>query len=301
MLGVILTILKILGIILLVILGLILLLALIVLFVPIRYRSKGYVEKTDDGIRDDVVVRVTWLLHIVSVRFNLKDNESDLSIRIFGKELNKNEQEKVQSTKKQADNDSGAVTNEDVEFKKTLQIDKKMEQTATTQIEQLQDNKETAEELKEEKPKKSFKQKILDILDKIKNICDKIKNINAAKDAFIEYLKKEESKLAIREIKSVIFKAIKHILPRKFKADVWFGFNDPATTGKVLGGLSIFYGIYGKKLNLNPNFEKEELKLRYELKGRIRVFSLLMAAFKIYRNKWIKEFITFSKETISKV
>ena len=43
---------------------------------------------------------------------------------------------------------------------------------------------------------------------------------------------------------------------------------------------------------------KEVLYGKYMLKGRIRMFNVLLAGFKLYRNKWIREFITFSKETV---
>lgn len=294
MVEVLLTILKILGIILLVILGLILITVATVLFVPIRYRSKGYVEKTDEGIDDKISAKVTWLLHILSVSFELDGKETKLTIKIFGKKLNigvDDKSDKTDGTKKK-------VIAEEKVIEKTVTTDKVTEKNVT---EKNVTEKVTTEELvtEEVEEKKSFKQKILDILEKIKGFFEKIKRINAIKNSFIEYLKKDESKIAIKEIKNIIFGAIRHILPQKFKARAWFGFEDPATTGNVLGVLSIFYGIYGKNLDLNPNFQKEVLKFEYELKGRIRLFTLLMAALRIYSNKWIKDFIAFSKNTIN--
>ncbi len=306
MLGVILTILKILGIILLVILGLILTLVLVVLFVPIRYKSRGYVEKTDEGILDNISVKVTWLLHIVSVKFDIDGKDSKLSIKIFGRELGLGKSKKPKTSKSKPKQTGYTASHIEIEPKAETQDIKKSE--VTKSLEDSNSKKDTGKpEVKpsddkntEDKPKekKSLKQRFTDILEKIKGICQKIKNINAMKNAFVEYLRRDESKIAIREIKQIIFKAIKSILPRKFRADVTFGFSDPATTGNVLGVLSIFYGIYGNKLNLNPNFDQEQLKLKYDLKGRIRIFTLLVAAFKIYRNQWIKDFIAFSKETV---
>lgn len=297
MLSVILTILKILGIILLVILGLILALVLVILFVPIRYRSKGYVEKTDEGIDDKISVKVSWLLHIVSVRFELDGKEGKLVVKIFGKELNLNG-----GAKKQKQATAKTVnTNKPREMSKTYDSKDSgsFEKVDNKPVEKEQPVKTVEEKAPdEEKEKKTIRQKLADALDKIKAICDKIRHINHIKNAFLEYLRRDESKIAIREIKKIIFKAIRHILPQRFKADIWFGFDDPATTGNVLGILSIFYGIYRDKINLNPNFQNQELKLRYELKGRIRIFTLLMAALKIYKNKWIREFIAFSKDKL---
>ena len=62
MLGILLTILKIIGIILLVLIGLILLAAAVILLVPIRYHGEGArEEKILSGN-----VKLTWLLHMIS-------------------------------------------------------------------------------------------------------------------------------------------------------------------------------------------------------------------------------------------
>lgn len=71
---VILTILKIIGIILLCILGLILLLAGVVLFVPVRYRLTARKEAEEELSDAHVTVRVTWLLHLLNVCFAYPDH-----------------------------------------------------------------------------------------------------------------------------------------------------------------------------------------------------------------------------------
>ena len=131
-------------------------------------------------------------------------------------------------------------------------------------------------------------------------VC-KIKNVNDVKNSFIAYLKKDESKKAIKEIKNIIFKVLLHILPQKFKAKVRFGFEDPSTTGNILGILSIFYGVYGNKLELEPDFDNQVFEGEYKLKGRIRVVTLLRALWKLYRNKWIRDFISFSKKSVQDI
>ena len=91
---------------------------------------------------------------------------------------------------------------------------------------------------------------------------------------------------------------LRHILPCKLKARIKFGFEEPATTGNVLGIASIFYGIYGSNLELEPDFDRQVLAGEYNLKGRIRVFTLLLAAWKLFRNRWIRDFISFSKKSV---
>lgn len=83
--GVVISILKILGIILLVILAVLILALLVILFVPVRYRAKGEVpaEGNPHGI-----VRVTWLLHLASFRLEYDsgkyENSFHWDFRILG-------------------------------------------------------------------------------------------------------------------------------------------------------------------------------------------------------------------------
>lgn len=78
----ILFILKIIGILLLAVLGLILAVTLLVLLVPVRYRLKASVLEKNP----DVDLRITWLLHLLSVRarYHPKGGPFDLSVRILG-------------------------------------------------------------------------------------------------------------------------------------------------------------------------------------------------------------------------
>lgn len=82
--GILLTILKIIGITLLVILLLILLILLLVLLVPIRYSASGGKEESDF----EVTARVTWLLHLISVQVGYRnrgeDKELTKDVRVLG-------------------------------------------------------------------------------------------------------------------------------------------------------------------------------------------------------------------------
>ena len=325
MLGIILTVLKVIGIILLLILGLVLVLFLTVLFVPVRYKSNGDFEKLEDSFACNVSANISWLLHIVSVNFILKNNNTDFKIKIFGIDIlsKKNgEKEKAQTKIAKKQKDKKQVK----QSKNIEQVKKNSDTPIDDVVNQNTVNQNTENHVKEygrisqndlskKQSKDEYKEKKSDIqskktgqtsdkknvFEKIKNICDKIRNVNSVKNSFIAYLKRDESKKAIKEIKNIILKVLKHILPGKLKARVRFGFEDPATTGDVLAVASVFYGIYGNKLNLEPEFEKEILEGEYSLKGRIRIFNLLIVAWKIYRNKWIKDFISFSKKSVQEL
>lgn len=85
---VILTILKILGIILLVLLGLLLAMVLSVLFVPVRYQLEG--EKPSPGWSEaNGKIRVSWLLHLIHLRIQYREKELDWECYLFGVPLKK--------------------------------------------------------------------------------------------------------------------------------------------------------------------------------------------------------------------
>ena len=83
MLGILLTILKIIGIILLVLIGLILLAAAVILLVPIRYHGEGArEEKILSGN-----VKLTWLLHMISASASLSEDGTKIRVCLFGKTI----------------------------------------------------------------------------------------------------------------------------------------------------------------------------------------------------------------------
>lgn len=79
MLTILLTILKIIGIVLLAILCLLLLMSILLLVVPIRYRVHAL-----HGEVYEIEAKVSWLLHLVTLRFEMNQNKKSLILRILG-------------------------------------------------------------------------------------------------------------------------------------------------------------------------------------------------------------------------
>lgn len=80
MVSILLTILKILGIVLSVILGILIVLLVLVLFVPVRYRILGSRRVEDKG-PFSLHIKVTWLLHFLNAAFSYPDTPN-LKVRI---------------------------------------------------------------------------------------------------------------------------------------------------------------------------------------------------------------------------
>lgn len=306
---VILTILKILGIILLVLLGLLLVIVFSVLFVPVRYRLEG--EKSSPGWSEaNGKVRVSWLLHLIHLRIQYQEKELDWECYLFGVPLKKagaavREWKKKRRKKKiqeQKERRKKAVQQKNKPEKRTAA--KKKGQEKPLQIEEKTEIK-TAERKQQEK------EKVSDKLSRFWNRCKKIvgsilgfpgklkkklTNIRLTFREFCDKIKRwqtlwneESTQAALHFLTEKGRKLIRHVLPRKIRGSITFGCEDPALTGQILGAVAIAYPLYGKGVAVYPRFEEKILEGQLQMKGRIVAACLLWQAWKIYRNPDVRK------------
>lgn len=319
MIAVLLTVLKVIGIILALLLGTLLLVILAVLFVPVRYNFKAaYNEKFTMN------ARVSWLLNIFRVLI-CYDEEMKTTIKIlfFNIGGDKNKEKKNKKEKKETKSDNiftndnakeNATENTEVAEKEELVL-KASEADGTSEI-NAADEADIAHEIKDldekEKPDKK-KSKIKNVIDKITYIYDSIKGrikkfikllkdtynkVNGAKEKLtnkIEEIKSMVNDTENRELVSLIISQLKRLFkeikPKKYDINVHFGFEEPDVTGKVLMYIAVFYGLTGLNINIKPEFEEKIFEGDCYLKGRIRVITLLSIALKVYKNKRFKQII----------
>ncbi len=285
MIHILLTTLKVIGILLAITLALILSIILIVLFVPIRY--KGKIENTN------VDAKITWLLHLVSIKLEYKQKKFKYIIKILGITINRDKKKKSAKTIEKT-KETNEVKEKSVEPLKAEKIDEKPSEPIKTET-----NKEKPVIKKRLKEKKSLSQKLSEVINnikfKIRKLCDKIKKIKNKISDYKEFLTTDEARTNIKEMFRLIIGLLVYILPTKLKGNIKFGFENPETTGKALGCISLFHGIYGGKIELEPDFENKVFEANAKFKGRIRLYKPLIVAFKIWRNQWLKKFIKFTK------
>lgn len=286
MLHILLTTLKVLGILLAITIGLIISLVLIVLFVPIRYKA--------DVQNTNVRGKVTWILHLVTINLDYIDKVFKYKIKILGITIN-TDKKKTRKVKKKKESQKIPVKSEP-----------EQKETKMVVAEQIKDNKPKEQPIKETKkaqdevkPKKSISQKLLDVINnikfKIKSIYDKIKEIITKISDYKDFLTTDEAKTNIKDILKIVFDLLVYILPTKIKGSVKFGMEDPETTGKALGVICMFYGLYGEKVDIIPDFENKVFEADLHFKGRIRLYRVLIAAYKLWKNEWIKKLLKFTK------
>ena len=122
-------------------------------------------------------------------------------------------------------------------------------------------------------------------------ICDKIKEIWKKIDYYQRLWELESTQNEIRVCKERIGKALKHILPYKFRAELQLGFEDPATTGNVMGIWGMLYPWIGEQIRVVPYFDEQIMKGHFYLKGRICVFTVLVIAIQFYFDKELRKLI----------
>ena len=313
MLHILLSVLKITGIIIAAILGILVLLVCIVLFVPIRYEVKAKCDGTIETLKAKGVV--TWILHLIRADFYFKDKKLRWKLRIAWlkksnqttKKIRKEEEPNEET--KESEKESEAVEEKEEEIK-AAETGEKPEEKLEENHEDVQPEEpqnhgeedkgddgeasdrisETEEECKAQK--ETVHQKIDKLFHKIKctfqNIYGKIKEILEKKEKITDFIKAESHVEAFNKTMKVLFVMIKRLRPKKTEINVRFGFEDPYTTGQVLAGLSMIYPFIGGITEIYPDFEQKVLKGTVYIKGKIRLWHIVTAAVKLLLCKAVR-------------
>ncbi len=323
MLAVLLTILKVIGIIVLALISLLVFLLILVLFVPVRYRIKGYRKI---GMESPVYVRikVTWLIHIVRVLFAYPEAAYVKVKVLFFTVFNSSKMKEKESSAElptdfeQESNDGHSTNTPD-----NNSADSNTASQTITAHEEAADSGTSAgtdtgmstgtdpgigpdSAESDSKTKKSWKTPFIAIRDKIKNIWytilkiyDKIKDTVFNIRYYIDVIKSDEFKEAFSLCSRQLKRIFKSIRPRQAKVNLAVGMKDPRQTGQILELYSILYPLIGNNVFIMPDFDQELTDNRIEgdfyFKGRISVHVLLRAAWKVYRDKNIRKIIKLLK------
>ncbi len=166
--------------------------------------------------------------------------------------------------------------------------DKDMEEAETGTGKGLEENERSSE-----KERKHIWQKIADSCQKIirkiadlyrkiteipgkigeifQKFSDRIKMLSEKKNKIIDFITDEVHKKALVKVRDEGLYLLKKLKPKKFLAEIHFGFDDPCLTGKLLAGVSMAYPFLGKNVDVSPDFERQVLEGNLKIAGRIRV------------------------------
>lgn len=312
MLHILLLILKIIGIILGVLLGIVVLSLILVLFVPIRYRADINRTEGEGEPPVEACIKVTWLLHIINIRLDYA-KELRLRARLFiftvfrlPKKQEKDKKKNTKRKRKNARNRKEPVKKENTpEPGKPAKEDIAKERAQTKQTDKT--TEKVSEKETEKQPKISIKERIMKWLAKIyqilKNIwytiigiCDKIKKIRENIEYYWTVLQSDTFQKSFSLCKEELASVFSYIKPRKFQADLIIGMDDPAATAKILSYYGMLYPLIGGNVNITGDFENKRIEGSIHIKGKIRMFTFIKAAVRIYFSKDIRKLLRLFKK-----
>lgn len=309
MLHVLLLILKILGILLLVILGIVLSIILLVLFVPVRYRAD---LEYKDNLQGSVFV--SWLLRFVTFRMNFDQEGRTTRIGIMGFRLGQKNSDETTEEDASDENSADLVFPEmeideledpiladdaNLETAEREYSSKKREQAVQSQELHHQTTEKESEiptpkQIKSEKKKQKL---FLETLyEKVRKISEKVNEIRKKAEKTKNFLSDPENQHTMRLLCKELCRLIRHILPRRLRGHVRFGFDDPYTTGQVLTYISPFYGMYGKQIDVEPVFDEKIVEGNLSVKGHIRVATVIWIVLCVFRDKNFRRLLKIMRD-----
>lgn len=310
MLSIILLILKILGTIILVLLGIIIFLMLFLLFVPVSYQVQGEFHNKIETI--EISGGIHWLLKMTKANFLYKHPDltwkaSFLWFKISSEDEEISEesafQKKLKNLKKKK---TKKTTNRTTTQKKKTETKVEEEPIRTQEPEPTISREEKAESRSQDTTQKhsdkSKKKKIIEKKEKrkitqtIREICDKIKLFIQKKEEVLELLQDRGNQYTFRKVKKELFYLLRSVKPRKMNLDGELGFEDPATTGKVLAGIGVLYSIYGNAISITPNFEDVIYDGKFMIKGRTMLYPFVKSAVVLFLDKQVMKTVNILKE-----
>ena len=282
---IILNILKIIGIILASILSILLLIILVVLFCPIRYHVFGTECYNNEGNHSNIIVKVSWLLHLIGLDVSINSNISVyLRVLFFKKKL---DGKKNADIEKSATNDSGTdasknseivnneYTDEENVYSKNINNINNTDNSDDSDDSNDSDNTECIDNNEDvsKKQTKSPKEKLL----KLEEIIQKVKDI----------INNPIYKEAITKIKNELIYLLKTIIPYKLFLKARFSTGSPDTTGIALGILAMFPIGYQNRWKIEPDFESDNafIDSSFDIKGKIYFYKVLAIAIRLLIDK----------------
>lgn len=249
--------------------------------------KKKKVNKTKENVESNDIVKVNSSGNIA-----IKENIVEGPIGSTSSEpaVDNNNVEKVNT-----EEDELAVWEREVEAleKEEAELAGRVIHEQKTAGKNIENKKTTSKKDKKSLEEKieDLKIKILNIVEKVKEIWEKIQNGKLKVEHYLELWNRKETQITFQRAKRKLGKVIKAILPRKWNIDGNIGFEDPSTTGKLLGALGAMYPILGNHIRIIPDFENEVLEIEGKVKGHIRLGNLAYQLISLLLNRHCFKFI----------
>lgn len=318
MMHVILTILKIIGIILLVLLAILLTVFLLLLFVPMRYRL--HVRKQKDLLEIDG--RMTWLLHLIRADLTVKQMHGKAVIRAAGFKLKtlyflkKEEDTDSTTAESTAPNVASEETASESEVPKPASEETIADSTAPKAASEEPASENTAQKAAsgkkiadntKSKTKPGLLGRMMNLIARILNkvlglilqipqlpaeVYDKIDSIQDQLCRKYDALQKKADPFLSIEAEHMLGKGIRYLrylirgyAPRKITGYIRFGTGSPDLTGELTGLLYVLLPEAGTGYDIEPDFYELVLDTDTLATGQIRAYRLIWVGIRLILDK----------------
>ena len=303
--AVVLTLLKIIGLILLWTIIAVIALVLIFLLAPVKYTFTGQIapdnEEEEIPLKDRItaVAKITYLFHIVRADFAYPEPGGFKAKVLFFTVLPKKKKDKKEKMVKESREKKASESSEQEEEKvsKTeVEEEPGSQEKSTGKIEEKADAAEKTEdaengintESSEGKEGFSFDGMSKKITYKIRSIYDKIRTVLRDVNFYKALLTNEDTGLLVKNAKRRILALLKAVLPRRIHADLTYGLKSPDLTGYAFAVYSLFAGRFDKTSVVDPDFDREVLEGQLQAKGHFNLWTLGWHAALLYFDKRLK-------------
>lgn len=123
----------------------------------------------------------------------------------------------------------------------------------------------------------------------IENICDKIRSVSDTIEYYRGVIEGEPFQRSFALCKKELGSIAKSLKPDRFEAALVIGMDDPAATGEILAVCGMLYPILGPQVNVAGDFERKRIEGHVFIKGKLRFFTFVRVAVRIYFNKDIRK------------
>lgn len=298
--GIVFSILKIVGIAAALIIAVLLLLAVLILFVPIFYEAKGSYQEGSPLLE----ARIRYLFPLLQFRICLGEKKL-AQLRVLGiliKDL-------FAPEKKEKKEKKGRQDQQNKRKKRKKETDKTTSKAQESQESPSESSKNPAKNPsepvqlpadpdppnQEDEPKMGLIERIRQLPGKVKALaealiasCKKLwQKLVDTKDKaqerrdlvlhYIETWQRSDVQKAVGISKKTLLQILKSIRPRKLRVNLHAGLGDPGATGQLCGFYGMLYPFIGKYVIMKPDFERTVYEGDFYCRGRITIFILAKA------------------------
>ena len=279
-LGGFLFLLKLLGLLLLGCILLILFLLILILVVPIRY--KGWVSYQK---KFQAKGEISWLLRCIVIKAEYREGVEAIGKVLWFKKFFQISREEEETASIKSSVGDGLPKSE-VKQAPPLNNSLRKRGKRKRAVSPSKEKRRTLKDNQKRKESSSFRERAKGGED---NGSEKLpspfhKMLDRGKEIW-KAVANQENQACVFFLLEKLRSLLAHLLPRKIQGRLKFGFEDPSTTGQILGYLAVFYGIYQNSFAIIPVFDEKVLEVELDFKGRVRLLYIVYLAARVFFNR----------------